>query len=189
MAAKKPKSARTPRAARMPAAAAGPLVSRAVGPAGGAAVVTVEAPGLALLKRVASKGASLGIAAAALGIAKSTLQKTMARDESALLAWEGGKAVDEARHLGVLNKAAGKGVVIASMFLLKCRHGYRETEEAQGNVTNLQIVSLPGPMTVQQYAVHLAARDAAAQVALPAPIDVESVEVPTGPRDAGRTVR
>jgi hypothetical protein len=165
----------------MPTVAAGALISRAVGPTGGAAVVTVEPAGIALIKRTAARGASMGVVAAALGIAKSTLQKTMARDEAVLLAWEGGKAVDEAHHLGVLNKAANKGYAAASMFLLKTRHGYRETDDAQqGNVTNLQIVSLPAPMTPQAYAVHLAARDAATQAtqaALPAPIDVESKDV------------
>ena len=136
--------------------------------------ITVTAEGLALIERLSANGGSRNIVAAGLGVGRATFHRLLDRDENVKMAYEAGRARDEQFHVSVLRKAASKGVVIASIFALKAKHGWTEQQQPTTQ-NNIQIVSLPAPMTPEQYAVHLAQRDAAAS--LPAPTDAQVIDV------------
>ena len=177
---RKPKAA--PQRAAAPTRAPAPgtaLVERAPDAKG---VVTVTAAGLALIESTAREGGSQALIAGRLGIALSTLKQVMSRCEDVRVAFERGKAEDEYVLTSALRASAAAGYAPAAMFLLKTQHGYREKDDAPTASANIQIVQLPAPMSVEQYAQSLAQRDAAA--ALPAPthaqvIDVESTTITT----------
>ena len=88
--------------------------------------------------------------ARALGIDADTLTARKKDTPALLTAIATGRAQWHDRHVGLLNAAAEKGQIIASMFLLKSRFGYREgsaPEDARPTV----VINLPSAADVTSY--------------------------------------
>src|SRR5579862_1440592 len=88
------------------------------------------------IERLAAQGyAQVGIAKE-FGVAASTLKRWMDEDEALKEAFDVGRE-SERRELHALIKrdaAAGKSANANAMFLLKCRHGYREFDSPNTKV-------------------------------------------------------
>lgn len=63
-----------------------------------------------------------------------------------------GRAKEHDALAAKLYETAMEGNVIAGMFLLKARHGYREGEPLKGGGSNVQVnINLPAAMTPEDY--------------------------------------
>ena len=83
-----------------------------------------------IVRKLTSKGCSEISIAKGLGISRKTWE--IWRDEypEIQMAWEEGRGIEHDKLFNVLFEAATKkGNVIAAMFLLKARHGYRENAD------------------------------------------------------------
>ena len=108
-----------------------------------------------LAEELAAKGNRLRDIAAALGMHSDTLRLHRQEDHELDAAIERGRGKEHAALVGVLYSAAvDKGNVAAAMFLLKCRHGYRESgpENGEGGARVAVVVNLPGALDPTQYA-------------------------------------
>ncbi|MES9957101.1 MAG: hypothetical protein ABW086_08630 [Sedimenticola sp.] len=89
--------------------------------------------------------------ARSLGMSFSTWKRIKDEDERAMDALEEGRGVEHEKLVGALFEAAMKGNVIAGIFLLKARYGYREGFTVEHN-SNVKIsVELPAALTADQY--------------------------------------
>jgi len=107
---------------------------------------------VAIIKDIASRGCSEKTIAHALGIAWGTWTRWREDYPELKAAYEQGRAVEHDTLVGVLFEKAVKGDTTAAMFLLKCRHNYRD-----GGITvedNRQIkvgIMLPQSLKPEQY--------------------------------------
>ncbi len=110
----------------------------------------LTAPELRKVEALAASGAHEYSIARVLGIDADTL-RARKRDTPGLVdAIAAGRARWHDRHVGLLNAAAEKGQIIASMFLLKSRFGYREgaaLEEGRAPV----VINLPAASSLEKY--------------------------------------
>ena len=109
---------------------------------------------LGTAEELAARGNRLRDIAAALEMNVDTLRLARQRDPELDAAIERGRGREHAALVGVLYSAAvDKGNVAAAMFLLKCRHGYRETgPENDAGARVAVVVNLPGALDPIQYA-------------------------------------
>lgn len=119
----------------------------------GKSEIVVTPTGLALVEQLAERGCSVVTISAALGVNKETFLHIRRRDPAVEDAFERGRAREHDRLVGNLNVAAEAGNVVASIFLLKARHGYREGEplEVSVEVNTGGVLVVPADMTVEQY--------------------------------------
>lgn len=144
----------TPAAALVPAAA---VLAVEVDPAdstGGRKRIT-EA-GVALVEQWAGAGATKRAIAARLRISDDSLRRIADRQPEVAQALAAGGMVHESLLVDKLTEAAkqgGRDGIIAAIFLLKARHGWREGEGRDGAAvtTNVQVINLPAAMTPEQY--------------------------------------
>lgn len=105
----------------------------------------------ARIREMSAEGHSTVAIAQQLGVGRKTLDKWRAEFPALDEAYREG--VDRERYTlhSVLAEKAKAGNIVAAMFLLKARHGYREGDQSdQGGRVAIQI-NLPGPMTLDQF--------------------------------------
>lgn len=129
------------------------LPSRRIVNALGKSEIVVTPTGLALVEQLAERGCSVVTIAAALGVNKETFVHIRRRDPAVEDAFERGRGREHDRLVANLNTAAESGNVVASIFLLRARHGYQSAEGIDVNV-NVQtggVLVVPAEVTVEQY--------------------------------------
>lgn len=129
------------------------LPSRRITNSLGKSEIVVTPTGLGIVEQLASRGCSVVTIAAALGVNKETFVHMRRRDPAVEEAFENGRAKEHDRLVANLNTAAASGNVVASIFLLRARHGYQSGEGVDVNV-NVQtggVLVVPAEMTVEQY--------------------------------------
>ena len=129
------------------------LPSRRIVNALGKSEIIVTPTGLQIVEDLAAKGCSVVTIAAALGVNKETFLHIRRRDHAVEEAFENGRAKEHDRLVANLNTAAASGNVVASIFLLRARHGYQSGEgiDVNVNVNTGGVLVVPAEMTVEQY--------------------------------------
>lgn len=130
-----------------------PRVHRTGKPAGRTKLRVAAVPdGYRIIEELASRGCSEVTIARALGMSQDTWRREKSEDPKAVEALERGRAVEHDSLVGKLYESAMKGNVVAALFLLKARHGYREghTIEHQQNVR--VTLELPAALDPNTYA-------------------------------------
>jgi hypothetical protein len=126
-----------------------PLIHREPTSVGGLDRVEVTPEGIALAGKLAAESYPMRSIAAALGLGLGTLQRAMERQPELQDAVSFGRAQEEHALVSNLRALADAGNVIANLFLLKARHGYREGVEVEV-CPNITIV-LPDAATPDAY--------------------------------------
>jgi hypothetical protein len=106
-----------------------------------------------IVLKLAARGCNETTIAYGLGIGVKTWRKWKKDHPELLEALELGRAREHDKLFGVLYRKAIKGDTIAAMFLLKCRHNYKEgsTTFVEDN-RRIQIgIILPQSLTPEQY--------------------------------------
>lgn len=119
----------------------------------GKSEIVVTPTGLGIVEELAAKECSVVTIAAALGVNKETFVHLRRRDPAVEEAFENGRAKEHDRLVANLNTAAASGNVVASIFLLRARHGYQSGEgiDVNVNVNTGGVLVVPAEMTVEQY--------------------------------------
>lgn len=123
-------------------------------------MVTVHATGLDIITTMARGGHPVTSIAAALGMSSRVMRECRKRQPEVEEAFAAGLGGLEHELVHSLLTAARKGNVAAAMFLLKCRHGYRETGQTDTAPKVAVQINLPGAMDERAY-MHMV--DAATQ--------------------------
>lgn len=124
------------------------------GPGGqGRSSYKVGAKGLKIVEELAARGCSVTTIARALRMHASTFREVRQRDPAVEEAYQRGLAVEHDALTGNLRTLADSGNVVANLFLLKTRHGYREGEplELNVNVNTGGVLVVPAEMTVEEW--------------------------------------
>ena len=103
------------------------------------------------IRALSAEGHSTVGIAQQLGVGRKTFDKWRAEFPDLDEAYREG--VERERyelHSGLAAKARG-GNIVAAMFLLKARHGYREGDQADQAGRVSVTIALPGAMTLQQF--------------------------------------
>lgn len=104
------------------------------------------------IREAAAQGATMVGVGNAVGVSREILKRWMDEDEELREAFDAGRELERHELHNMLSTSAKKGNIIAAMFLLKARHGYREGDQGeQGNRVNVTF-NLPGAMTIEQFA-------------------------------------
>lgn len=106
----------------------------------------------ARIEEAAANGADVRGIAYSVGINKDTLQRWFNDFPDLRAAYERGRERERAAlHNALYRAATEQGNMIAAMFLLKARHGYREGDQGDsGNKVSITF-SLPGALPMDQY--------------------------------------
>ncbi len=112
---------------------------------------------LAIIKQAAATGASRRGVAMALGAHADTVQRWLEESPELKEAFEQGRETERQTLHNVLYDCAvggqGKDSLIAAMFLLKARHGYREGEQAtEANRVSVTF-NIPAAMPLDKFEV------------------------------------
>ena len=108
--------------------------------------------GLEKIRDWASHGHSERDIARALGMSASTWTRIKDENPEAQDALDEGRSVEHLALYGRLYQKAMDGDIVALLFLLKCRHGYRETLDiTQSNAVQV-IFAIPGALDPAEYA-------------------------------------
>ncbi|MEM0991114.1 MAG: hypothetical protein AAGK00_19780 [Pseudomonadota bacterium] len=123
--------------------------------AGGRSHWEVTAQGLDVVEELAGRGCHAATIARVLGMHSSTFLDVRKRDPRVEEAYQRGLAREHDALVGNLRELADDGNVVANLFLLKTRHGYREGEAAAVNVSvnTGGVVVLPPKMTMEEFLV------------------------------------
>lgn len=113
--------------------------------------IAVQPPALDIITNMSRLGHPVTSIAAALGISRETLNQCRKRQPEVEEAFAAGLGGLEHELVHTLLEAARKGQVAAAMFLLKCRHGYRETGQADSAPKVAVQINLPGAMDERAY--------------------------------------
>ena len=119
----------------------------------GKSEIVVTPAGLQIVEELASRGCSVVTISAAIGVNKETFLHIRRRDPAVEEAFENGRAKEHDRLVANLNTAAAGGNVVASIFLLRARHGYQSGEgiDVNVNVNTGGVLVVPAELTVEQY--------------------------------------
>jgi hypothetical protein len=119
----------------------------------------VGAKGLKIVEELSARGCSLTTIAKALRMNIDTLRLVRQRQPEVDEAYQRGLAVEHDALTRNLRILADDGNVVANLFLLKTRHGYREGEPLEVNVSvnTGGVLVVPADMTVEQYLAQKAA--------------------------------
>lgn len=106
---------------------------------------------VARVRELSAEGHSTVAIAQQLGVGRKTLDKWRAEFPEIDEAYREG--VDRERYTlhNVLVEKAKAGNIVAAMFLLKARHGYREGDQTDQAGRVSVTIALPGAMTLQQF--------------------------------------
>lgn len=115
-------------------------------------MVTVHARGLEIIRTMARGGHPVTSIAAALGMSARVMRECRKRQPEVEEAFAEGLGGLEHELVHSLLEAARKGQVAAAMFLLKCRHGYRETGQTDSAPKVAVQINLPAAMEAKAYA-------------------------------------
>lgn len=112
---------------------------------------------LEVIRKAASTGASRRGVAMALGVHTTVVQRWLEESDELKEAFEQGRETERQTLHNVLYDCAvggqGKDSLIAAMFLLKARHGYREGEQAtEANRVSVNF-NIPAAMPLDQFTV------------------------------------
>ena len=108
--------------------------------------------GLAKIRDLASRGFSEKDIARALGMSQHTFTKRKDEDPALVDALDEGRSIEhQALYSKLMEKAMG-GDIVALLFLLKCRHGYREVSDVTSRNTVSITFTLPGALDPAAYA-------------------------------------
>lgn len=109
--------------------------------------------GLAIIEELVGRGCHLATVARVLGMHGTTLREVRRRDPAVEEAYQRGLAREHDVLVGNLRRVADEGNVVANLFLLKARHGYREGEAPELNVSvnTGGVVLLPPKMTMDEF--------------------------------------
>jgi hypothetical protein len=169
----KPK--RAPQRAAAPTPRQRELVVRSTPAHGGPPEVTLSPEGVRAVERMAAAGCGQRAIATRLGIGERTLKRLIEKDDVVRDAWTSGLGAEEAHLVGNLRRLADKGNIVANLFLLKTRHGFRENDPVAPTHTAGIVITLPAAMSHEQWEAHRAQqRTLAASTDV---VDVESREV------------
>ena len=132
--------------------------SRRIVNALGKSEIVVTPTGLGIVEELAAKGCSVVTIAKALGVDKETFRHTRGRDPAVE---EAGRAKEHDRLVSNLNTAAASGNVVASIFLLRARHGYQSAEgiDVNVNVNTGGVLVVPADISVEDYLARVAERE------------------------------
>jgi hypothetical protein len=105
------------------------------------------------ITELAAKGANQSRIASVLNISPRTFKNRLKDDRLASEAYELGLAEEEFALVGLLRAKAEKGDGPAAMFLLKTRHGYRETGVTDANdSTRIAVqINLPPSLSHEEF--------------------------------------
>jgi hypothetical protein len=105
------------------------------------------------IEAAAANGASVIGVANALGVGKDALRRWLDEEAALQEAFDRGRERERmALHNALYRAATEQGNMVAAMFLLKARHGYREGDQSeQGNRLNITF-TMPAPLTREQWA-------------------------------------
>ena len=135
--------------------------SRRIVNALGKSEIVVTPTGLGIVEELAAQGCSVVTIAKALGVDKETFRHIRARDPAVEEAFEAGRAKEHDRLVSNLNTAAASGNVVASIFLLRARHGYQSAEgiDVNVNVNTGGVLVVPADISVEDYLARVAERE------------------------------
>lgn len=119
-----------------------PPAARLVPPApgeGGRSHWRVTEFGLKVVEELAARGCHVATIARALGMDASTLRAVRQRQPEVQEAYERGLAKEHDVLVSNLRVLADGGNVVANLFLLKARHGYREGNIPEDQATGVEV--------------------------------------------------
>jgi transposase-like protein len=112
----------------------------------------------ARIAALAATGHSVVGIARGLNTSTDTLRRWLDDDPALAEALARGRESERLALHNILFRAARKGNIIAAMFLLKARHGYREGDQS-GEANRVSITfALPGALTPEQFTIEHAPR-------------------------------
>lgn len=112
---------------------------------------------LKIIRDMAARGCRESDIARACGVSQDSFMRLKQRDERVLNALEEGRAVEHDALRGNLYDLAmdsdvpPRDRILASMFLLKCRHSYVEGASVDARQTNNVTINLPGARSESEY--------------------------------------
>lgn len=109
--------------------------------------------GTQMVEELASRGCHVATIARALGMDATTFRACRTRQPEVDEAYHRGLAREHDALVGNLRTLADGGNVVANLFLLKARHGYREGEppELNVNVNTGGVVVVPQRQTMEEF--------------------------------------
>ena len=113
--------------------------------------IVINDEGLEYVCKAAADGVPRTAIAASLRINRRTLREITQRQPEVAEAFAAGRAGNEAELVSLLMEQARSGNMVATMFLLKSMHGYREGEARENDSRPTVIINLPDSMTPEQY--------------------------------------
>lgn len=111
----------------------------------------LPADGLAKIKDLASRGFSEKDIARSLGTTAKTFSRLKSENVAVVDALDEGRSVEHQALYGKLYEKAMNGEIVALLFLLKCRHGYRETADVTAMNATQIVIQMPGAMDRDAY--------------------------------------
>ena len=136
---------------------------RVVNPVNGKSAFKVGTRGLRIVEELSARGCSTVTIAKALRMSRDAFLACRRRQPEVEEAMERGRAVEHDALVSNLRTLADGGNVVANLFLLKTRHGYREGEPPEVNLTvhTGGVLVVPARQTVEEY---LEAKRAAGEI-------------------------
>ena len=113
---------------------------------GGRPFIEPTAEDVAFIERSAGEGCDMIEIARGLHIGKTTLSRWRKDHETVAEAIEIGRAIEHKALRSKLHEKAMAGDTVALLFLLKCRHGYREGDQSERGGGATITINLPGAM-------------------------------------------
>jgi hypothetical protein len=113
----------------------------------------VGAKGLKIIEDLTGRGCSLTTIAKVLRMSRDTLREVRMRQPEVEEAYQRGLANEHDALTSNLRRLADEGNVVANLFLLKARHGYREGEPLEVNVAvnTGGVLVVPADISVEDY--------------------------------------
>ncbi len=113
----------------------------------------VGAKGLKIIEDLTGRGCSLTTIAKVLRMSRDTLREVRMRQPEVEEAYQRGLATEHDALTSNLRRLADEGNVVANLFLLKARHGYREGEPLEVNVAvnTGGVLVVPADISVEDY--------------------------------------
>lgn len=113
----------------------------------------VGAKGLKIIEDLTGRGCSLTTIAKVLRMSRDTLREVRMRQPEVEEAYQRGLATEHDALTSNLRRLADEGNVVANLFLLKARHGYREGESLEVNVAvnTGGVLVVPADISVEDY--------------------------------------
>jgi len=108
--------------------------------------------GLATITDLASRGHTEKDIARALGMSAHTFSRLKGENPAVADALDEGRSIEHLALYGVLFEKAMAGDIVALLFLLKTRHGYRELADVTPQNTVSITFKLPGALDPATYA-------------------------------------